>query len=267
MTFSPVVFGTGLVGWSLLQRTSTAQKQVLSQDTAVQRDVSNFRNKFGGIETASQLIKDRQLLSVALGAFGLQDDIDNKYFLQRILEDGTEDRNALANLLSDNRYRDFAETFSFPVRDIDRPTIVETTISSYVDQSFEAAVGEQNSDYRLALNLHREIADIANSSTSNDTKWFTIMGSPPLRKVFEVAFRLPSSVGSLPIDDQLELFKNRSNSTFGTSDVSDFSDTSSQDRIVNNFLLQSQLAETKSLDPRSTALTLLQTGRISIGAI
>ena len=40
---------------------------------------------------------------MALGAFGLQDDINNRYFIRKILEEGTTNEDALANRFSDTR--------------------------------------------------------------------------------------------------------------------------------------------------------------------
>ncbi|NIQ96891.1 MAG: DUF1217 domain-containing protein, partial [Desulfuromonadales bacterium] len=45
--------------------------------------------------------------------FGLQDDINNTYFVRKILEDGTLKEGALSNRLSDSRYRAFSSAFGF----------------------------------------------------------------------------------------------------------------------------------------------------------
>nr|WP_276946739.1 DUF1217 domain-containing protein [Haematobacter massiliensis] len=66
----------------------------------MQRDEAYFRDRIGGISSAEELVADRRLLQIALGAFGLGEDIGNKYFIRKVLEDGVSERTALANRLS-----------------------------------------------------------------------------------------------------------------------------------------------------------------------
>ena len=89
MSYQPVVAGTGLVAWRFLQRTYNLQFENFQQSAQLQRDTDYFLENISKVKTAEDLVSDRQLLSVALGAFGLQDDLDNKYFLKRVLGDGT----------------------------------------------------------------------------------------------------------------------------------------------------------------------------------
>jgi hypothetical protein len=59
-------------------------------------------------------VGDRRLLEVALGAFGLDDDIRNRFFIRKVLEEGTTSPSRrFANRLSDKRYLALAETFGF----------------------------------------------------------------------------------------------------------------------------------------------------------
>ena len=51
----------------------------------------------GRIASAEALVKDRRLLTVALGAFGLDGEIDKKFFIRKVLEGGTEASDSLAN--------------------------------------------------------------------------------------------------------------------------------------------------------------------------
>jgi len=258
MTFSPVLPATGLIGWNFLTRTIDQQKEILANDGALKREISYFKENFSNVRSAEDLVNDRSLLKVALGAFGLQDDLDNKFFIQKMIEDGTSERTALSNLLADSRYKEFASTFDFADPRVGSENFTAQIVNDYKSQSFETAIGEQNSDFRLALNLERTIGEIGAQGTSNDTKWFTILGNPPLRTVFETAFRLPTAFGSLPIDTQLETIKERARQNFGTDSVSELSTEETQKALVKDFLLQSQVAGIATLSSQSTALTLLQ---------
>ena len=89
MTFAPVLPATGLIGWNILSRTIDDQKEAFSNSGEIEREVANFRENFSKIGSAEDLVNDRSMLKVALGAFGLQDDLDNKFFIQKIIEEGT----------------------------------------------------------------------------------------------------------------------------------------------------------------------------------
>lgn len=258
MTFAPVLPSNGLIGWNILQKTVTQQKDTFASSGSAEREISNFKSNFPKISSVEDLVNDRSILKVVLGSFGLQDDLNNKFFIKKIISDGTEDRTALSNLLADSRYKDLAKSFDFSNPELMSNEFVNDIATNYISQSFETAVGAQNENFRLALNLERTLSNVGEKTTSNDAKWFTIMGSPPLRKVFEVALSLPTSFGTLPIDNQLDEFKARAESVFGTSDLAELSLEENQERITQRFLLQAQVSEISTLSAQSTALTLLQ---------
>ena len=96
MTFQPVLPIGGLAGWSLLNRTMERQTELFNQSPQIVRDTAYFEKTIGDIKTADDLVSDRRLLRVALGAFGLQEDIDSRAFIRTIIEEGTTRDDALA---------------------------------------------------------------------------------------------------------------------------------------------------------------------------
>ena len=113
MSFQPVIVGSGLVGWQFLQSTGDRQREVFDRSSALTRDTDYFEANIGKIGSAEALVDDRRLLRVALGAFGLQDDIDNRFFIEKILAEGVSSPDALANKLTDERYKELARAFGF----------------------------------------------------------------------------------------------------------------------------------------------------------
>lgn len=113
MTFSPVIIGGGLTGYRLLQSTQDAQMQAFARSPQPARDTEYFQQKIGGVQTVDQLMNDRALLRVALGAFGLDEDIDNTAFIRNVLTSDLNDPGSTANRLSDKRYLALAQTFNF----------------------------------------------------------------------------------------------------------------------------------------------------------
>ena len=261
MSFQPVVPLGGFVGWTFLQRTLEAQRTAHAAAPEQKRATEHFREKIGGVTTAAQLVADRQLLSVALGAFGLDDDLPNRAFIEKVLTDGTARPEALANRLVDKRYRALSDAFAFGDLGLPRTGLsgfADEILSAYEARQFEIDVGEQDAGLRVALALDRDLGDIAADDLSEDGKWFAVMGQPPLRNAFETAFGLPASFGTLDIDDQLTTFRDKARSTFGDAGIAQFTDPAKREDLVRLFLLRSDLQATQqSLGPANVALTLL----------
>jgi hypothetical protein len=430
--FAPIIPSTGLGGWQYLQRTYENQIDLFSKSPQLDRDIEYFRENIANVGTARELVQDRRLLSVALGAFGLQDDVDNRFFIQKILEEGTTAQGTLANRFSDNRYKEFSKAFSLgpgEVSPIGKKEFAERIIADFRSNSFEVAVGAQDDNMRVALYARRvlptligspqmsaeqkalkEVADIVDAlgqeisddaayfernissvqtvddlladrrllefamnafglgadydeiesfvpgdpgdtnaaeeriravlaegsisvvaaaneqddpryaifsrafgfgiaedlqtndfdfaqniidqylvenitipdnldvqskiiiqngaliyeefnkkEMSNDAKWLTLMGEPPLRSLFEKAFNIPQEFGQADIDQQLVVYKERSRKEFGTDDLSKLSSNEIVDRLIVKFLARSQIADFNlATNSASIALTLLR---------
>ncbi len=262
MSFQPVIPLPGLAGWAFLQRTRANLQQTYNASPDIKRDVDYFRTQIGAVTTAKELVSDRRLLSVALGAFGLDGDINNKYFVQKILDDGTLKADALANRLSDKRYLAMSKAFGFGDFNTPRTQLsdfADGIISAYLDRGFEAAVGQQDPNMRLALGVERDLGTILSRESTDAGHWFSVMGTPPLRKVFETALGLPVSVGRLDIDRQLGIFRAAAEKKFGVKTLSEMSDPSKQEDLIKNFIARSQIeAEVSPMVRGSAALALLQ---------
>ena len=164
MTFRPVVPADGIVGWRFLQRTYDAQIESFSSSAVNERETKYFLDNIGKVHTAEDLVSDRRLLQVALGAFGLEDDINNRYFIQKILSDGTSADDALSNRLADKRYREFSEAFGLGPGEVRRTglsTFMEDIAQENVVSRFEIAVGETDETMRISLYIQHKLADLA----------------------------------------------------------------------------------------------------------
>lgn len=259
--YQPVLISSGLAGWQFLKRTYDQQLSAFSQSTQLKRDTDHFAEKISSVKTAEELVSDRRLLSVALGAFGLSEDINNTFFIQKMLSDGTTADDALANRFTDSRYRDFSEAFGLgpgEIRGALRTGFAEEIVAKYQANSFEIATGNQDESMRIALYAERTLPDVVGGNGSDASKWFSIMGQPPLRALFETALGLPQAFGQVDIDQQLSVFQERSARVLGVNDPSEFASKESLDRLVNSYLARSQLAQIGSgASGASIALTLL----------
>ena len=260
MSFQPIVAGSGLVAWNFLQRTMDTQTKAFESSPAMQRDLDYFAENIGKVESAADLASDRRLMRVALGAYGLDEDINNTFFMKTILEEGAQARDSLANKLADKRYLAIAEDFGFG--DLGgpwhkSPGFVEKIQEQYSTRQFEIAVGEQDESLRLALNAVRELEEISLDGKSDNAKWFSVLGSPPLRNVMETTFNLPSSFGSLDLDRQVEVFRGRMEKLTGDSEIGQFVGQDVQQKLVDRYLIMSQISNSQSMSGNQIALTLL----------
>ena len=264
MSYQPVLPFTGHSGWAFLQRTREVQQDAFETSGVIQRVTDRFAEKIGGITTPEQLVADRQLLQVALGAFGLDEDIDSKFFVKEVLASNSFDDKSLAGRLSDKRYQSMARAFGFgdPLGpQTGTEGFAAKIIDSYNERQFEIAVGEQDGDMRLLLGFERELNTVLDRKVSDNAHWYSIMATPPLRKVFQTAMNLPDSFGTLDVDRQLKDFKARAESMFGAETVADFADPEIQEKLVQRFLTGSELKQGPSASVRgSAALAILQAG-------
>ena len=123
----------------------------------------------------------------------------------------------------------------------------------------EAAVGDQSDEMRLALNAQRELATLAGRSLTDDARWFSVMGSAPLREVFQTALGLPSAFAAIDLDQQLATFRDRAESVLGASEISMFGDPGKIEELIRVFLVRAEAQSSATVySAQSTALTLLQ---------
>lgn len=261
MNFAPALPFTGYGGWTVLKRTAPAQMAAFDAQPQLKRDTEYFRANISKVKSADDLVADRRLLRVALGAFGLEGDLNNKAFIRKVLAEGTLKEGAFANRLADKQYQKLSAAFGFG--DFTTPRNV---ISGFADKmlvqsrqrGFEAAVGTQNTNFRLAMNIERELPALAAKTGSEDLLWLTVLGNAPMRTVFQTAFSLPDSFASLDLDKQMETLKDKAASMFGSSAMRQFSDAKKTEDLIRQFLVRAEISNGSSATRNSTALTLLQ---------
>lgn len=258
MTYAPILAGTGVTAWAMLKRTQASQTATLAAQPEIKREDAYFREKIGQVTTAEQLVSDRRLLKVALETFGLEGDLNNRYFIQKVLEGGTLKTDALAVKLSDKRYTELSAAFGFGDYKTPRTKLsdfADTILTQWKNRRFETAVGDQDNNLRLAMNAQRELEKLAAKTSSDKTLWFTVMGNAPLRSVMQAALGLPAKVAALDVDQQLTIFQSRAEAVFGDSTVKQFASAEKREALAKRFLTLSQAASQTSTNP---VLTLLQ---------
>lgn len=258
--FQPVSPLSGVAGLRFLERTRESQQAAFDRSPQLARDIAYFTERIAEIDSAEALVGDRRLLGVALGAFGLDDEIGKGFFLRKILEGGSEDPQSLANRLVDPRYRNFAQAFGFG--DVlgsrtGQEGFAEEITDAYRIRQFEVAVGNTDSTLRVALGFKREVGPLLEETGAGDTFWLRVLGSPPLREVFDTAFTLPTAFATLDLDRQVEVYRDRMVGFAGSSDPAVFEDPEVLDRLVSRYLALGSISS-GPVSGVSPALTLLQ---------
>lgn len=262
MSFQPVIPFGGTAGWAFLKRTEATQTASFQRRPDVQRDEAYFRERIGAAKTADALVSDRRLLRISLEAFGLEADLNARAFIRRVLEEGVQSKDSLANRLADPRYAAMSGAFGFANADGPRSVrsdFADTVLPRWKERRFEAAIGSVNNDMRLAMNARRELAGIASGSGTETAKWLKVLGSIPLRTVVQGALGLPSSFAAIDLDRQVSLLEARMTGALGAGTVSQLADPRKLDGLIQRYLVSSAKPNLTESNP---ALALLQSGSV-----
>ncbi|MEZ5897833.1 MAG: DUF1217 domain-containing protein [Parvularculaceae bacterium] len=259
--YIPAVGMSGLAGWKVLERTQQVQFRAYAGQESIQRDVGYFRSVISDVAEPGDLLEDRRLMSVVLTAYGLEDEIDKRAIIRRVMEDGVTDPKAFANRMNDPRWKAFAKDFDFSLG-LAPPaalsSIQDRIVESFKQRGFERAVGEADPNMRLALNFKREIKLIADSANVERIGWLQVMAQKPLRAVIERALDLPASVGTLDLDRQRAVFADRAEKAFGGASPIVFRDEANVDAALRRFFASAERESGPNAStPGHAALSLL----------
>ncbi len=169
----------------------------------VAREKDYYLKTIGSIKTIDAFVKNDRVFRFAMKAFGLEDMAYAKAFMKKMLTEGVESRGAMANRLSDQRYKDFVKAFNFARYGELTTTFAATraqTVDRYVRQTLEEEAGAQNEGVRLALYFQRKAASV--------TSAYGIMADPALLKVAQTILGLPAGQKS-DVDATAKLIEKR----------------------------------------------------------
>lgn len=262
VTYNVQAAGGGYLGWKILQRTQENQRTALENSAEIRRSRDYFVENAMTAEGAEDFVSDYRLLNVALKAFGLEADVNNRIFIRKVIEADAEDKSSLVNRLSDKRYFAFNQAIS-QLNSGDaakEKSGLQEIVDLYHARSFERNLGQRYPELEIALNAQRELAQVAGKPSTDNTKWYGIISSKPLRKLFEGAFGFGNTLASLPVERQVQESQKRLRRLTGRSDVAQFSDKSHVDAVIRQYLLRSGASTETGANRFSAALMLLRGG-------
>jgi hypothetical protein len=214
---------TTLAGYSLIARDLPRSLDNVAAKPQVSRETEYYLGHIEDVKSVDDFLADRRLFGYAMKAFGLGDLTYAKALMRKVLVEGVDKPDSLANTLTDQRYREFAEAFNF-ARYAETTTIFDRTrqgtVDRYVRQTLEEDAGAQNEGVRLALYFARKAPEI--------TSHYGILGDIALLKVVQTTLGISPATAALNIDKQAEMFAKR-------LDIDDLKDPDKVANLLNRF--------------------------------
>jgi Protein of unknown function (DUF1217) len=160
-------------------------------EPAVKTASAYYEANIRSVQSIQDLVGNYRLLSYALNAYGLGDQINAKGLITKVLEGGVSNPKSLANTLPNSQWKAFAAAFIFVDSGATPPSsasAVQMTTSDYVEQQLESDQGDQDVGTQLALYFQR----VAPTVTSE----VGILADPNLLQVAATIMGLPPSAAA-----------------------------------------------------------------------
>ncbi len=219
------------LSYQVLQRSQERQLEAFAEQPVIKRNLDAFKANAPQIKTVDQLLDDRRSLEVVLSAFQLEEQINARAFLKKIISEPIDDSDSLVNKLIEPRYKALAESLQGLAAGEDpfsNPAKVTEIADQYLANEFEKAVGETTPGIREALYFKRTIGDVENLSQ--------LLANPTLKDVARVAAGLPQDILSLDFDQQQPRFEEK-------IDVEKLKDPKFLDTFLRRYLVRVELEQ------------------------
>jgi hypothetical protein len=206
-------------------------------ETSIARETDYYLENISNIKNVDDFIKNNRVFAYAMKAFGLEDMTYAKAYMRKILVEGIDDPQSLANRVADDRFLRFATVFNF--HHYGEATMVTTeagqgTVDRYVRQALEASAGEENEGVRLALYFLREAPKVESA--------YDLLADPALWQVVKTVFGFPTEMANAAIEKQAAAVLQR-------LDLADLKDPAKLDQLITRFTAVYDVTEVATQDP------------------
>lgn len=196
-----------LAALSLVERQRDRFDAAVQSEPVARREIASFRERIGKIGSVDALLKDHELFSFTMKAFGLEQQVFAKAMMKRILTADPGDRKSLVNRLTDPRYRDINRVMGFAADGTTgRPDFrgarwVDAMVDRYVAQRVVDGQMAENPAVGTALDFERKAKGLTN--------WFKVLADPRVAGFMRTALGLPESVAQGSVDAQARMFRDK----------------------------------------------------------
>lgn len=234
-----------ITAYQLVAKNLTRSLANTAKQPDIARESQYYLSKIGQIKTIDDFLADRRVFAFAMKAFGLDDMVNAKAYMKKVLTEGTDSQTAFANKLSDPRFKEFATAFNFARYGKDTTVFDRTrqaVVDKYVRNALEDQVGETSAGAKLALYFQRKAPDIKSA--------YQIMADKELLNIALTTIGLDSSAAQMPLDKLASVISEK-------IDVTKLSDPTYVQNLMTRF---GSLYDIQNNTATSPALTILTGG-------
>jgi hypothetical protein len=228
----------------------TRYQAMTAAEPAVKTATAYYQANIGKVASIQDFVGNYRLLSFALDAYGLGDQINATALITKVLEGGVSNPKSLANTLSDTRWKAFAAAFDFAgqgASSVSSASAVKTTTTDYAEQQLESDQGAQDVGVQLALYFQRVAPTISNE--------YGILADPNLLEVAQTIFGLSPATSATNVDAQAKALSQ-------LMPISDLEDPKKLQQLTERFTSMYDL----TYGPGSGATTSLTVSSANSGA-
>lgn len=229
--------GSATLDYSVAVKNKTQLSNLVSSQPEVKANVAYYKENISSVTSVDDLLKNRRLLTVALGAYGLESQAGSTALLRKLLSEDPTETTSLAQRMSDTRYQSFAKGFASLRSDggaaISSSSGVDAVVNAYQETQYEKAVGRNDTAARQALYFAR-VAPKATGSA------YQVITDKTLMAVVREAYGLPKEVSALDAKQQVRQLEAKG------FDYTKLSDEKYVKTLINKFLASQDAAGTPS---------------------
>jgi hypothetical protein len=231
-------------------------EKTTAQEAATKK-AETYQEKIQSIGTVSELLADREVLDVVIGAFGLDPEEVTDDFLKQAFRSDLADPKSFVNQQADNRWAELVASFNFDANgNLTRETIgtiqqrgeTMETVNKYLRQTLEEAEGASNEAVRLALYFQRTAPTVTDA--------YGLIADDALMAVFRTTFGYSDEFSNMDVDQQARIINDN-------MDLADLQDPEKLERFLQRY---TAMYDTENSVASSSAATILAGGGGSISA-
>ncbi len=216
-----------------------------------------YQERIQSIDTVKELLADREVLDVVIGAFGLDPEDVTDDFLKQAFGSDLADRKSFVNQQADGRWAELVASFNFDANgNLTRETMgtvqqrgeVMETVNKYLRQTLEETEGASNEAVRLALYFQRAAPVVTDA--------YGLIADDALMAVFRTTFGYSDEFSNMDVDQQARIIEEN-------LDLADLQDPEKLERFLQRY---TAMYDTQNSVASSSAATILSGGGGSISA-
>lgn len=225
-----------LTAYRLVSSDKQTSLERLAARPEVSREVAYYRENISAVKTADDFVDNTRIFNFAMQAYGLSDMAYAKGLVRKMLQEGIDNPDSIANRMTDQRFAELARDFNFTrfkeaTTAFDR--ITKGVVDKYYRQTLETDAGNLNNGARLALYFERKAETLDSPGA--------ILGDAALLKFVQTSYGLPATMSLLPIEKQEKLLNER-------LDFKELSDPEKIGDLVSRFLLSWDSQNSQSVE-------------------